>query len=124
MRWVGPVLFVIVIVTGATVMSLRATRTDVDSSISQIREDHACGRCSHVFALTIGEAAAMRRADGDITCPKCGHRGATKQSSLSAADMVNTLKPPTDGTEPSEDDPSTPAKPGKAMPSLNREKAP
>ncbi len=105
-------------------MSLRATRTDVDTSVSQISEDHTCGRCAHVFALTIGEAAEMRRAAGDITCPKCGHRGATKNSSLSTADMVNTLKPPTEETEPSDDDSSAPAKPGKAMPSMNREKVP
>jgi ribosomal protein L37AE/L43A len=124
MRWVGPVLLVTIIVTGATVMSLRATRTDVDTTVSKIREDHTCGSCAHVFSLAIGEAAEMRRAVGDITCPKCGHRGAAKQSSLSAADMVNTLKPPTDETEPTEDDPTTPAKPGNAIPSMNREKVP
>ncbi len=105
-------------------MSLRATRTDVDAAVSQIREDHTCGSCSHVFTLSISEAAAMRHAAGDITCPKCGHRGATKQSSMSAADMVNTLKPPTDEPEPADDERTAPAKPGNAMPSMNREKVP
>lgn len=121
-RLVGPVIVVCVLVTGATVMTLRATRTDVDTSVSQIRENHSCSRCGHVFSLTIADAAAMRRTSGDIVCPKCGNRGATKESGLSANDLVNTMSPPTDDNEPAE--PMTPPKADKSTPAMTREKAP
>lgn len=121
-RLVGPVIVVCVLVTGATVMTLRATRTDVDTSVSQIRENHSCSRCGHVFSLTIADAAAMRRTSGDIVCPKCGNRGATKESGMSASDLVNTMTPPTDESDDSDD--STKPTPGKGTPAMNREKAP
>lgn len=121
-RYIGPVILVCVLVTGATVMTLRATRTDVDTSVSQMRENHACGRCGHVFALTIADAVAMRRTAGDIVCPKCGNRGATKESGMSANDLVNTMTPPTDADDSAEQ--MTPPKVDKSTPAMTREKAP
>jgi predicted RNA-binding Zn-ribbon protein involved in translation (DUF1610 family) len=121
-RIIGPVIVVCFIVTGATVMTLRATRTDVDTSVSQMRENHACGRCGHVFSLTIADAVAMRRTSGDIVCPKCGHHGATKESGLSASDLVNTMAPPTDANDSPE--PLNPPKADKSTPAMTREKAP
>ena len=41
--------------------------------------NYRCTKCGKTFALTVADAAQMRRSKGEIVCPDCGAPGAEKQ---------------------------------------------
>jgi ribosomal protein L37AE/L43A len=128
MRSLGAAAVLVVAAAAAVAICLRSMRTDVDHSVAQIRENHACPFCGHAFLLAVAEAAAMRRAHGDIVCPKCGRAGAMKEVSASAGALVNErASQPPDSEEPGEDEEEGIAprkKPAAPTPSLTKPRPP
>ena len=69
-------------------ITVRASRTEIDSVVSDAKERHTCSHCGHSFLLSISEAVTMRRSHGDIDCPQCGKTGATKDGAMASTDLI------------------------------------
>ena len=89
---------------GIGIVTLRAARTDMDPAVAELQERLTCPQCRHQFVMTISQVVAMRRLRGDIVCPACGAKGATKDDALASTDLVRQI-PSTD--QDSDDDQDT-----------------
>lgn len=112
--------------TAVVVITTRASRSDVDSSLAGIRESHTCPHCGHAFMLSIDEARAMRRSQGDIVCPKCGKAGAFKDAAMVGTELVRDAAPPDEDQEDedSESSPGARKKPTAPSATLTRQAPP
>lgn len=127
-KLIGVVALLVVLACGAVVVTIRAIRTDVDDSIAQVHQNYTCPQCGFRFPLTISDAAAMRRSQGDIICPKCRNPGALTDASASLGEfMTNRVPAPSATEEESEDgrEPGArPKKPSAPTPSLTKSQSP
>ena len=71
-----------------TFVTVRTNRTEIDSSVADVRERHTCPYCGNQFLLSVSQAVSMRRSNGGIVCPRCGKKGATKDDALASTDLV------------------------------------
>ncbi|MFH1419673.1 MAG: hypothetical protein ABII12_15475 [Planctomycetota bacterium] len=67
---------------------------EVDSNVASSIQHFTCGECGHAFEMRISQVAAMRRARGEIICPKCEKGGAQKVASPESAGEARETSAP------------------------------
>ena len=68
---------------------------EVDPNVASSIQHFTCGECNHSFEMRISQVAAMRRARGEIICPKCGKGGAQKVAPPESAGEAGKTSIPT-----------------------------
>lgn len=61
------------------------THTRADSEVAGRMQSYTCPHCDKAFEISVAEATAMRRNNGDVSCPYCG-KGGTRKDNV-AVDM-------------------------------------